>query len=230
MDFDGRTVIVTGASRGLGREIAAAFVSQGAFVHATGRDATAMAETESRLQACGGCFQMHQLEMTDEASLVEFIKPIPHIDVLVNNAGIASIAPLVDTSTEELQRTLAVNVVAPFVLMRETIKKMLRDRPGLIVNIASDAARRGIGRMAPYAASKHALLGLGRSVALELRDQGIRVTTYCPGPIETEILGPGSPDALKPQDVAADVVRLAALPPSMEVREVLVEPMGLDIS
>ena len=229
MSLQGRTAVVTGASRGLGRAIAAAFLEQGAFVHATGRDTDAMGEARACFQATGGEFRMHHLEVTDEVSVISFIASIERIDVLVNNAGIARSRPFVETETKDLREILEVNAVAPFVLMRETVKKMLPMGGGQIINIASDAALRGIGGMAPYVASKHALLGLGRSLSRELRGKGIRVTTYCPGPIDTEILGRGSPNALKPQHVAADIVHLATLPPDVETREVLVEPMGMDI-
>lgn len=230
MPLQGKTAIVTGASRGLGRAIAAAFLEQGAFVHATGRDPGTMAETETFLQATGGKFKMHCLEVTDEASVVSFVASIDCIDILVNNAGIASSRPFVETETENLRHILEVNTIAPFVLMRETVKKMLPKGCGLIINIASDVVFRRIGGAAPYVASKHALLGLGRSLSQELRDKGIRVTTYCPGPIDTEMLGSGCPQALRPQHVAADIVHLATLPAGMEVRDVLVEPMGMDIS
>ncbi len=97
---------------------------------------------------------------------------------------------------------------------------------GHIINIASDAAVRGIAQMGPYAASKHALLGLGRSAGLELRARGVRVTTFCPGPIATDILGPGtaSPHALSPEALAAMIVHLAGLPPEIDPRELLVQP------
>ena len=225
----GKTAIVTGASRGLGRAIAAAFMEQGAFVHATGRDHRAMAETEERLRTFGDHFSMQPLDVTDEASVEAFIASVNRIDLLVNNAGIARAGPFVETPTETLREVLEVNVIAAFVLMREAVRKMIAAGGGQIINIASDAAVRGIGRMAPYVASKHALLGPGRSLAREVRSRGIRVTTYCPGPINTNILGSGSPAALNPEHVAASIVQIAALPPEMEVREILVEPMTMDI-
>jgi NAD(P)-dependent dehydrogenase (short-subunit alcohol dehydrogenase family) len=229
MSLSGRTVIVTGASRGLGRAIAEAFMQQGARVVALGRDPLALAETGALLQRWGDHFQLQRLELTDEAQVVAFVASLDVIDILVNNAGIARSAPLLETETRALREQLETNVIAPFVLMREAIRKMVARGQGQVINIASDAAVRGIARMAPYVASKHALLGLGRSIAREVRGRGIRVTTYCPGPVDTAILGARNPAALNPEHVAADIVRLACLPPEMEVREVLVEPMTLDI-
>ena len=99
---------------------------------------------------------------------------------------------LIETPTQEIRDILEVNVIGAFVVMRESARKMLHTDGGQIINIASDAAIRGIARMGPYVASKHALLGLSRSMSLELRQQGVRMTTFCPGPISTDILGSGT--------------------------------------
>ena len=230
MLLKGKRAVITGASRGLGRAIASAFLAEGAFVHGTGRAPDALAETETALQQIGNDFSLHPLELTDEAAICAFMRQLPGIDILVNNAGIARTTPFIETQVDELREIFETNIIAPFVLMREAAKSMLAKGSGQIINIASDAAVRGIGTMAPYVASKHALLGLGRSLALELRKEGIRVTTYCPGPIDTEIIRKGgNPDALNTAHIAQTIVHLASLPPEMEVREMLVEPMAMEI-
>ena len=231
MLLKGKHAVVTGASRGVGRAIAAAFLSEGAAVQGTGRDPEALAETEAVLNEIGGEFALNEIELTSEAAICAYIDDLPQIDILVNNAGIARITPFVETDVAEVRQIFETNVVAPFVLMRQAAKKMLPVGGGQIINIASDAAVRGIAQMAPYTASKHALLGMGRALARELRKEGIRVTTYCPVPIDTNIVREGSnPDALRTADVARTIVHLAALPPEMQVREMLVEPMLMDIS
>lgn len=229
MRLNNKTIIVTGASRGVGRAIAAALLKEGATVHGTGRDQEAMTATQCALSSLGGSFIMHTLELSDEVALTAFVDGIEPIDILVNNAGIAQSGPFINTTSETVRQLLEVNVIAPFLLMRQAAVKMLACGGGQIINIASDAALRGIAGMAPYVASKHALLGLGRSLMRELREQGIRVTTYCPGPINTQIMGPGNPRALDPDVVAANIVHLATLPPQVEIREMLVEPLELDI-
>tara|TARA_Y100001934_G_scaffold5467_1_gene7519 strand:- start:238 stop:933 length:696 start_codon:yes stop_codon:yes gene_type:complete len=230
MLLKGKRAVVTGASRGVGRAIAAAFLSEGAAVHGTGRDPEALADTEAALHEIGGEFALHEIELTSETAICTYVDDLPQIDILVNNAGIARITPFVETDVAEVRQILETNVVAPFVLMRQAARKMLSAGGGQIINIASDASVRGIPQMAPYTASKHALLGMGRALARELRKEGIRVTTYCPGPIDTHIVREGSnPEALRPADVARTIVHLAALPPEVEVREMLVEPMLMDI-
>jgi NAD(P)-dependent dehydrogenase (short-subunit alcohol dehydrogenase family) len=230
MAIEGKTVLVTGASRGLGRAIAAAFLRAGARVLALGRDSAAMAETRMLLEEISGPFVMVQLDLRDERAVTSYITDLDGLDIVVNNAGIARHGPLVTTSTQELRDILEVNLIAAFIVMREAVRKMLLlGAGGHIINIASDAAYRGIGHMAPYVASKHALLGMSRSANLELRKHGIRVSTLCPGPIITDILGPGTanPNALPPEHVAEMVVHIASLPPEVEVQEVLMQPMRL---
>ena len=212
-----KTVLVTGASRGIGRAIACAFAGRGWHTIGAAR---------SRVEVPG--VDMRRLDCTDEPAVTEVLAALPALDVVVNNAGIARSTPLLETPTAELREILELNVVAAFVVMREASRRMSRDGGGLIINIASDAAIIGIATMAPYVASKHALLGLGRSAAMELRDQGVRVTTYCPGPVDTTILGAASrnPRSLGPEDIAQNVAHIAELPPGMEIQEVLVRPTG----
>lgn len=209
-----KTVLVTGARRGLGKAVADEFRRRGWEVVGVALHA------ESGVQA---------LDCRDEEAVTRFIRGLPALDVVVNNAGIARVRPLLETPTAELREILETNVVAAFVVMREAARRMAEQGGGHIINIASDAAVIGIAKMAPYVASKHALLGLGRSAGLELRARGVRVTTYCPGPISTEILGPAgiNPNALQPADVAQTVVHIAELPDGVNVQEVLVRPTRL---
>lgn len=227
MSVRGKTVVVTGASRGLGQAVALEFVREGANVVATGRDPAAMSETNALLARLGRNYSLITLDVRDEDAVANLFGLLNRVDVCVNNAGIARIRPLLDTSTSELREILDVNVVGAFVVMREAARKMVGQGGGTIINIASDAAVRGIGRMVPYVASKHALLGMGRSASLELRASGVRVTTFCPGPIATDIFGPGTanPKAMPSDALARTIVHIAGLPPEVEIQELLLEPM-----
>jgi NAD(P)-dependent dehydrogenase (short-subunit alcohol dehydrogenase family) len=199
----------------------------GAKIIGTGRDAYAMAETDALLNDLGGDYKLVALDVRDEDAVARLFESLNRVDVCVNNAGIARIQPLLDTPTSELREILDVNVVGAFVVMREAARKMVAQGGGTIINIASDAAIKGIGRMAPYVASKHALLGMGRSASLELRASGVRVTTSCPGPIATDIFGPGTSNskAMPSSVLARTLVHIAGLPPEIEIQEMLVEPM-----
>ncbi len=227
--LDGKTVLVTGASRGLGRAVVEEFLRAGAQVWAVARDPVVLAEAQEAWNSLGGVCHTLSLDVRDESAVTSFIAGLDRLDILVNNAGIARSRPLLETSTAELREVLETNLVAAFVVLRESARTMVQQGGGVIINIASDAAIKGIARMGPYAASKHALLGLGRSASLELRRQGVRVTTFCPGPIATDIFGPGTanPKALDPRTLARTIVHLASLPPDAEVQELLVQPIGL---
>ena len=227
MTLKDKTVLVTGASRGFGRAIAEEMLQLGARVLALGRAPTAMDETRASLEAIGGGFEMVTMDVRNEPAVTSYIASLPCLDVVVNNAGIARAQPLIETPTQEIRDILEVNVIGAFVVMREAARKMLHTGGGQIINIASDAAVRGIARMGPYVASKHALLGLSRSMSLELRQQGVRVTTFCPGPISTDILGSGtgSPDAMSPEDLAKTISHLGKVPPEIEIQELLVQPI-----
>ncbi len=211
-----KTVLITGVSRGLGHAIATAFAAH-EF------ETIGVARSPCEIEGV----QTVQLDVTDEPAVISFVESLENLDVVVNNAGIARSRPLIETPTDELREILEVNLVGAFVMMREAARRMKTGGGGLIINIASDAAIKGIPGMAPYVASKHALLGLGRSVSDELRKSGLRVCTYCPGPIDTEILGPGrgNPKALNTAHIARTIVHLAELPGEIEVQEVLVQPM-----
>lgn len=210
-----KTVFITGVSRGLGRAIAKEF-------SARGFETIGVARSTCEIDSV----RTFQLDVCDETAVTEFIASLEKLDVVVNNAGIARYRPLLETPTSELREVLEVNVVGAFNVMREAARRMAGEGGGQIINIASDAAVKGIANMAPYVASKHALLGMARSVSEEMKGQGVRVCTYCPGPMDTEILGPGSknPKALQPGDIAKTIVHLAELPERMDVQEILVEP------
>jgi NAD(P)-dependent dehydrogenase (short-subunit alcohol dehydrogenase family) len=225
----GKTVLVTGASRGLGRAVVIECLRAGAQVWAVARDPVVLAEAQVAWAGLGTACHACPLDVRNEPAVTSFIASLDRLDILINNAGIARAGPLLQTSTAELREVLETNVVAAFVVLRESARKMVEQGGGLIINIASDAAIKGIARMGPYVASKHAILGLGRSASLELRRQGVRVLTFCPGPIATDIFGPGTanPKALAPQTLARMIVHLASLPADAEVQELLVQPTEL---
>jgi NAD(P)-dependent dehydrogenase (short-subunit alcohol dehydrogenase family) len=223
-----KTVVVTGAGRGFGMAIAQAFLQSGARVFALERDEALVTAARETLADYGSRFEIVQVDVRDEAAVVDYFKALDELDILVNNAGIARKQPFLQMPTADLEAILEVNLVAAFVVMREAANKMMQ-HGGLIVNIVSDSGLMGIKTMAAYSASKHGLLGLSRSARLELREHNIRITAFCPGSISTDIFGTGQPNpaAMAPDAVAGLVVYLTSLPPEIEVQEIQVEPMTL---
>lgn len=182
-----KQVAVTGASRGIGRAIAEAFLKAKWRVWALTR-------SEDAVKPLAALGDLHHVpfDAVDAASVTAAAHRLTmeagHLTALVNNAGIALSAPLHKTSLDDYQRLMAVNVTAPFLLMRELTGAMVKAGHGRVVNIASTAARKGFKYTSAYCASKHALLGLTRALALELAPRGVTVNAVCPGWTDTDML------------------------------------------
>lgn len=182
-----KQVAVTGAGRGIGRSIAERFLAEGWRVWALARQESSIEPLRSQ-----GDVHFVAFDAADEPSVMaaalKLTTDAGHLTALVNNAGIALSASLHKTSTADFERTLRVNVTAPFLLIRELSGAMVKAGHGRIVNIASTAAKKGFKYTSAYCASKHALLGLTRSLALELAPRGVTVNAVCPGWTETDML------------------------------------------
>ena len=182
-----KTAVVTGASRGIGRALVQAFVKEGYAVWALARAAEAL---ETLARESGGAVRPLALDVADEAAVLAASQRILEAGtprVLVNNAGVTVSAPLNKTSTQDFQRVMAVNVTAPFLFCRELIPAMAAAGGGRVINIGSIAARRGIKYTSAYCASKHALLGLTRSLASEWARKNVTVNIVNPGWVETDM-------------------------------------------
>lgn len=184
--FAGRTVLVTGASRGLGRDIAVAFGREGAFVHAAYRAREADAEETLRLvREAGGDGATLQLDVRDRAAVDGAVGRIVAErgapDVVVNNAGVARDELFAVMSPESWDDVLAVNLGGTFNVCRAVARPMMGRKRGAIVNVASVAGLHASPGQSSYAASKGGVLALSRTLAAELAPRGIRVNAVVPG-------------------------------------------------
>ncbi|MCP3101975.1 SDR family oxidoreductase [Myxococcus sp. K15C18031901] len=182
-----KTVVVTGASRGIGRTVALSFAREGHRVWALARAADAL---ESLAKEGGERIRPLVVDVANEEALIGATKTIlaeGPPTVIVNNAGITVSAPLTKTSTADLARVMAVNVTAPFLLCRELLPAMAKAGGGRVINIGSMAAERGMKYTSIYCASKHALLGLTRALAVEYAKKNITVNQVNPGWVETDM-------------------------------------------
>jgi meso-butanediol dehydrogenase/(S,S)-butanediol dehydrogenase/diacetyl reductase len=190
-DFSGKTVLVTGATSGLGEAIAETFASSGADLVLAGRDQQRGAGLRERLCALGRKVEFIPGDITDRAyceTLVDgAVSALGHLDIVVNSAGVAHHATVDETTDEQWQNTFDVNVNGMFYVCRAAIPKM-RERGGVIVNIASDAALTGSRHLVAYCASKGAVLQMTRAMALDHGREGIRVVAICPGDVDTPML------------------------------------------
>jgi NAD(P)-dependent dehydrogenase (short-subunit alcohol dehydrogenase family) len=185
---EGRHALVTGAGKGIGAAIARALAASGHRVTLLGRTREPLAAVAAEI---GPAALPVTADVSDPAALTEAVRAAEagfgQVDVLVNNAGIAHSAPLGKTSREDFQRLLAVNLLGPFELIRLVLPGMLARRAGRIVNVASTAGLKGYAYTAAYTATKHAVIGMTRSLALETARTGVTVNAVCPGFADTDI-------------------------------------------
>jgi NAD(P)-dependent dehydrogenase (short-subunit alcohol dehydrogenase family) len=173
-----RVAVVTGAAQGIGRRVAEVLGAEGYALAVMDQQPVA-----ADLAVLG--------DVSAEADVSAFAAAVyerfGRVDVVVNNAGIAFITPLEDTTLADWQRVLDVNLTGPFLMCREFGRLMLGAGAGTIVNIASVAGLRGVADRAAYNASKHGLIGLTRTLAAEWGGRGVRVNAVCPGWVKTEM-------------------------------------------
>jgi NAD(P)-dependent dehydrogenase (short-subunit alcohol dehydrogenase family) len=189
--FDGGGVLVTGAAAGMGRAIAAAFVAEGADAVLADIDGERVAQAAEELAAGGAGVTGVACDVTDEAQVGETIargeELLGGIDVLVNNAGVVTMDKVVDVSARDWDFVMDVNAKGVFLCSKAAIPKMLERGGGQIVNIASQAGKRGYKLFAHYCASKAAVIVFSKALALELAPT-IRVNCVCPGIVNTEMM------------------------------------------
>jgi NAD(P)-dependent dehydrogenase (short-subunit alcohol dehydrogenase family) len=187
-----RSALVTGGGRGIGRAIALALAGEGAKVAVAARTEKELAEVVELVRSRGGQSVALAADLSDRdacrALVPRAAEVLGPVDVLVNNAGVGSSAnprPVVDFDDDFWELSLMVNLTAPYLLCRAALPAMLARRWGRIINVASINSRVGSLHGAAYAASKHGLLGLTRTLALEVASQGVTVNAICPGPVHT---------------------------------------------
>jgi NAD(P)-dependent dehydrogenase (short-subunit alcohol dehydrogenase family) len=184
-----KLAIITGAAQGIGRRTAEIFAAAGyglALLDLQPCTATLASVRATGCEAADFSGDISDESMV-EATAVAIASRWDHVDVLVNNAGISSIAPAETIDAKTFRRVLEVNLVAPFLLARVFGKRMLEQRGGCVVNVASIAGLFGIADRAAYNASKHGLIGLTRTLAAEWGGRGVRCNAVCPGWVKTEM-------------------------------------------
>ena len=190
-NLQGKIVVVTGASRGLGLELARAFALDGCRVAMAARDHRAVHDAAEKIAASGGQTVPFACDGTRREEVEKFAERITTVwepaQILINNAGIARAMRFIDMSDELWRNILAVNLTGAYNCCKVFLPKMIEAKWGRIINIASTTAKVGYPYVSAYTASKHGLLGLTRSLALETAQQGVTVNAICPGYIDTEL-------------------------------------------
>lgn len=219
MILKGKTALVTGGGRGIGRAIALLLAEEGAHVTVCSRTRAELDGTVSLIRKDGGHAHAEACDLTDEPSVTALFEGVARrnggLDILVNNAGIFSGGPVENVSLNELRRVMAVNAEAVFLCCREAFK-LMKKGGGSIVTVSSLSGVQGAKKFpgfSAYCASKFAVIGIAQTLAEEGREYGIRSNVVAPGAVDTEMLkksfpGFGGP-LLKPEQVARTVLFLA---------------------
>jgi NAD(P)-dependent dehydrogenase (short-subunit alcohol dehydrogenase family) len=183
--LSGRTALVTGAGSGIGQAIAEALAAAGARVVVAELRPETGQETVDRIRSAGRLAEFVQLDVAAEPDFERAVSAFPEVDILVCNAGIGHVGTILTTSGADFDRMMSVNVRGVFNTMKAWIPGMVARGRGSVVNLASTAGLGGLVDRLAYSVSKHAVVGLTRSTALDLARTGVRVNCLCPGRVET---------------------------------------------
>ncbi|MEM9164237.1 MAG: SDR family oxidoreductase [Cyanobacteria bacterium P01_F01_bin.4] len=235
---DSRRVLVTGASTGIGKATAIAFAKAGFEVALVSRSKPQLSALADELTALGapnvGVFPMDLAVLTQVKPAIEqLVDSFGAVDVLVNNAGMGYTGSLLEMSLEDWQQVMNLNLTSAFQCIQAVLPSMRTRQTGLIVNIASIAARQSFPDWGAYGVSKAALLALSRAVSVEEKGHGVRVTTVLPGAVNTPLWDTDTVQAdfdrsgmLTPEIVANSILHTALLPAAAVVEELTLMPSG----
>ena len=229
----GKNCLITGATGGLGKEIAKEFAKNGCNLFLTGRNNDKLNSLKNELENDQIKIDFEDADLSDDSEIQKLIEKVKNtfvnIDILVNCAGVFPVKLLSDSTIEDFENCFSVNVKAAFVLCKEFSQGMISKKWGRIINIASSGAYNGRSKTVVYRASKHALLGLSRSLHSELKEYNVRTFCVSPGPIKTsmghDIVKNENPDErfdsfMNPNEIAEFIVYLVSFDNEMVSEEI----------
>ena len=221
-----KNALITGASRGIGREIALTLAKMNYKLLLTGRNIDKLNETKSMCNDLGANATVQIADITVEADILKLFQTIQNdfnsLDVLINNAGMGIFKHITDTSLSEWQSVCKTNLDSAFVFTREAMKLMKKQKGGTIINIASVVGIKGYPNQGAYTASKHGMVGLTKVTAEEGKNFGIKAHVICPGGVATEMVLQARPDIpadelIPPTEVSRLVEYFLGLPKNVTV-------------
>ena len=232
--LDGKVAIITGAGTGIGKGIARAFARQGATLVVAARNEANLQRTADELRAHGATVEVVPTDVTEESHVVALFQHTTErydrLDILVNNSGVFDGGPIEELTLETWRKVMDVNLTGVFLCTREAMKIMKRQRGGRIINIGSISAQMPRMNSAPYSTTKHGLVGLTKSTALEGRAFGVAASCLHPGNVTIERRSGSDADEdqepmMAADDIAMAALTMAALPPYVNMLESVVLPV-----
>ena len=186
----GKTALVTGAGRGIGRAIALALAKAGCTVVVSARSLAELLAVEQEIVAANGNARVVQADLTRDYELHSLVQACGAVDFLINNAGWGKRAPVVRSRVDDWDQTFRLNLRAPMILAKELLPAMIRKGDGAVINIGSVSGKSGEANGAAYSASKFGLIGFTQSLFEEVRENGIKVAAILPGFVDTPMIPP----------------------------------------
>jgi len=227
-----KVAIVTGAGRGIGRAIALALSHAGARVALAARSEPELGAVAEEIRSRDGDALVLPTDVTRDEDMERLVartlKEWESIDILVNNAGWGKTAPVVNCKTEDLDRTLQINLRATMIMTRLVLPTLLQKKSGAIINIGSISGKAGSANTAAYSASKFGVIGFTQSLFEEVREHGVKVSVILPGFVDTPLIPPNKrldrSKMIQPDDVANTVMFVLSLPPTSCPVEITIRP------
>ena len=218
----GKTALVTGGGRGLGKAVALALAAEGVNVAITGRNENNLKSVAAEIESKGVKSSYSVFDVTDKKQVFTSLEKLQNdfgkFDILINNAGIAAFGGILEMDEEQWEDIVKTNLFGPYYVVKAVVPGMVEKKSGDVVNISSTAGLKGNALTSAYSASKFGLIGMSESMMFELRKQNIRVTTLTPSTISTDMaktdlkITDGNPEkVLQPEDFAELVVDLLKL-------------------
>jgi len=232
--LQGKNCLITGSTGGLGKEIAREFAKNGCNLFLTGRNIEKLNSLKDELEKNQIKIDFQQADLSDTDEIQKLFEKVKStfstIDILVNCAGVFPVKLLSDSTIDDFEKCFSVNVKAAFLLCKEFSQGMISKKWGRIVNIASSSAYAGFKNTSVYCSSKHALLGLSRSLHSELREHNVRTFCVSPGSIKTpmgkSVIGQSYETFLNPTEIAELIVHLISFDNEMVSHEIQLNRMN----
>ncbi len=231
MDLEGKIVLVTGASKGIGKDLCTSLSSQGATVAMAARTKKLLDDLKAEIEGKGGKAHCIEADLSRDEHILSMFKIVRErfgrLDVLINNAGIGIFGSMVDFSMQDFDKIMQINLRAVFLCCQQALKMMIKEKNGHIINMSSAACLKGYANQTAYTASKQAIIGLTRSLAAEAQEHNISVSVILPGGVDTDMISIARPDLDKsvlipPSDISKTVIYMLGLSDRSMVDEIFI--------